>query len=192
VVALQQLQADAELPTTKKRVAVTYNPFFLDAQERLEERRRLDDKIGTGCVSAIYLQFGTDVRTAEACLEDLTRSYPPSQGNNLAVIPSLWLPTGHLLVPKKRYRRDIFLCDRYLSSPEHARQVVVDLLRIYQEYDRNGNTATTDSSSNGNNENDSSSSNKIVDGLLVQAPGPFKKMDLMLLESLLEERDAAG
>lgn len=153
-----------ELESTKNRkFAVAYNPFFPDSSDRAVERRRLQAKIDSGRVSKIYLQFGTDLIRAKECLHDLRQS---AGCRDISTCASIFLPTKQLIAQQKfRPWKGVFLSDEFLESPDRARAIVVELMRLYH-------------------------ANNVE--LLIEAPGVRKEADLELLESLLEEASSGG
>jgi hypothetical protein len=159
-IALQKLTQDSTIEH-KQRVAVAYNPFLPDTKERDLERQTLETKLQTGRVSKVYLQFGVDLELLQEALDYLSLS-PASQG--IPIAASMFLPTAKLIA-QQRFRpwKGVFLSDKFLSGPDKARQVIVDLLRLYKKYDVE---------------------------VLFEAPGIRNDKDMDLVESLLGERDS--
>jgi hypothetical protein len=154
-VALQKLTKDSA--ESKHKVAVAYNPFFPDQKDRDQERRTLETKFQTGKVSKVYLQFGTNLEVLEEALKYLSS---PSKDSK----PEMFLPTKVLIAQQKfRPWKGVFLSDEFLSGPDGARQVIVDILRLYKKYDVE---------------------------LLFEAPGIRNDKDMEMVESLLGERDS--
>ena len=42
-------------------IGVAFNPYFPDVKEREREQQRLKEKVATGCVSHVWLQFGSNM-----------------------------------------------------------------------------------------------------------------------------------
>jgi deoxyribodipyrimidine photolyase len=109
----------------------------------------------------VYLQFGTNLEVLEEALKYLS-SAPASKG--IPVAASMFLPTKVLIAQQKfRPWKGVFLSDEFLSGPDGARQVIVNLLRLYKKYDVE---------------------------LLFEAPGIRNDKDMEIVESLLKERDS--
>lgn len=123
VIALERLQASG----WKRKLAVAFNPFFVMADDRSHEWSRLQQKLTTGLVSKVFLQFGTDLTLARRALDDLR-----NLRMNVEICASIFLPTKQLLA-QQRFRpwKGVFLSDTFFESP---REVVVNLIRLYDSY----------------------------------------------------------
>jgi hypothetical protein len=53
----------------KAKVDVAYNPYFPGEERQLEENHRLEQKLASGAVDKVYLQFGTDLKLLENALK---------------------------------------------------------------------------------------------------------------------------
>jgi deoxyribodipyrimidine photo-lyase len=158
-VALQKLAKDST--QNKHKVAVAYNPFFPDQKDRDQERRTLETKFQSGKVSKVYLQFGTNLEVLEEALQYLSTSLSSKE---IPVTASMFLPTKVLIAQQKfRPWKGVFLSDEFLSGPDGARQVIINLMRMYEKYNVE---------------------------LLFEAPGIRNEKDMEIVQSLLEERDS--
>ena len=120
--------ASSEKPSHPK-IAVAYNPYFPSREDREKENRRLVEKLATGCVSKIYLQFGTDME----CLQKGLDFIETHKTKGLSVSGSLFLPTKKLIAQQKfRPWNGVFLSSEFLEGPEQASAIVLEIIRVYQ------------------------------------------------------------
>jgi deoxyribodipyrimidine photolyase len=124
LVALEKLKSHS----IDRRVAVAFNPYFPSETERQVEYDRLEKKLATGLVSKVYLQFGTDLELLQKALNKL-KEY------NIPVASSIFLPTKQLIAQQKfRPWKGVFLSETFLQGPDHARPIVVEIIRICNQY----------------------------------------------------------
>ena len=155
--ALDALKVTGDSIASHPKIAVAYNPYFPNAEDREQENNRLVEKLATGCVSKIYLQFGTDLECLQKGLDFLKTHQTPG----LTIAGSLFLPTKQLIAQQKfRPWNGVFLSPEFLQGPDEATSIVLDIIRIYQ-------------------------SNNIE--LLWEAPGIRTEKDMGLLRKLLED-----
>lgn len=111
-----------------RRFAVAYNPFFPNANDQAEERRRLDAKLESLLVSKIYLQFGTDLERLESELESLA-------ARNVELAGSIFLPTKQLIAQQKfRPWKGVYLSEEFLSGTEYATKLVSGMIELYDRF----------------------------------------------------------
>lgn len=155
---LQRIQSPYSTP-----IAVAFNPFFPDSKDMEAEKDRLLGKLATQQVKTVYFQFGTDLqrlREALDWLETLKFEY------GVEVCGSIFLPTKKLIAQQKfRPWNGVFLTEEFLESEEGARGIVLEMMRLYDSYDRK---------------------------ILIEAPGVRNEKDMALVESLLEERGSTS
>mmetsp|Transcript_5704 Transcript_5704/g.13639 ORF Transcript_5704/g.13639 Transcript_5704/m.13639 type:complete len:326 (+) Transcript_5704:77-1054(+) len=126
--ALGALRDAGEKPSHPK-IAVAYNPYFPSEEDLEKENRRLVEKLETGCVSKIYLQFGTDLERLQRGLDFLQTQKTPG----VSVAGSLFLPTKKLIAQQKfRPWNGVFLSPDFLEGPEEATAIVLEIIRMYQ------------------------------------------------------------
>jgi len=134
VEALKATNGSSNSATPK--IAVAYNPYFPSRQDQEKENRRLIEKLATGCVSKIYLQFGTDMECLQEGLAFIRSNTQPSDGAVVTVAGSLFLPTKKLIAQQKfRPWNGVFLSPDFLNGPEEATAIVLDIMRVYQAND---------------------------------------------------------
>jgi hypothetical protein len=126
-------------------LSVAYNPYFPDPAARILENQRLQDKLSTGIVSNVYLQFGSDIDLLKEGLDFLktvcdgrrsSSSESKYTGKPIKIIGSVFIPSKQLLA-RMRFRpwNGVFLSEEFLSSVEGAERIVKEMLSLYQQYD---------------------------------------------------------
>ena len=127
---------NAESLTTTAQLAVAYNPYFPNPKDQEEEDNRLKEKLASGCVNKIYLQFGSDLqslkRGLQFCQSTATECSPD---NDISIAGSLFLPTAKLIAQQKfRPWNGVFLSPEFLSGPDDASSILIEMMKIYQNY----------------------------------------------------------
>lgn len=111
-------------------VAVAYNPYFPEKDDQEEEKRRLSDKLESGCVGKVYLQFGSDLDRLRRGLEHLRQL---QKDTPFEIAGSLFLPTAKLISQQKfRPWNGVFLSQEFLSGPEGAKAILLEMLKLYR------------------------------------------------------------
>jgi len=158
------------------KIAVAFNPFFSDPCDRDRERNRLIAKLDTGMVSKIYLQFGSDLKLLRSSLDWLASlstewkshvDYDDNRCSNTALelCGSIFIPSPKLIAQQKfRPWNGVFLSDDFLSSPQDARRIVLEMIMLYRHY---------------------------AVELLIEAPGVRNGKDLDLVTALLQDSTAS-
>eukprot|EP00986_Skeletonema_menzelii_P014001 scaffold8741_cov142-Skeletonema_menzelii.AAC.8 len=161
--ALQRLQQETSIEISPS-IAVAFNPFFPGKQDYEDEKLRLEEKLATGMVSKVYIQFGADLERLQSALRMLTTLQSTSStSKRFEICGSIFLPTKVLIAQQKfRPWNGVFLNDEFLSSEDGARRIVLQMMRLYKEYSCE---------------------------ILIEAPGVRSEKDWGVLEALLKERD---
>jgi len=156
--ALQRLQKES----VDVCVGIAFNPFFPDEVECEGEKARLLQKLETGLVNKVYLQFGTNLERLRGALQLLTE-LQSTHSLCFDICGSIFLPTKKLLA-QQRFRpwNGVFLSDEFLSSEDSARGVVLQMMRLYEQFGCE---------------------------IIIEAPGVRSEKDWSVVESLLMERD---
>lgn len=169
---LQQLRTDRSSISTdgnennnssvsSTRIAVAYNPFFPSNQELELEQERFLKKITTKQVTKVYLQFGTDLERLKSSLDFLSKLR--EEHEYLSICGSIFLPTKKLIAQQKfRPWNGVFLCNEFLESENRARDVVLQMMKLYDRYGCE---------------------------ILIEAPGVRNEKDMDFVENLLSARD---
>ena len=115
-------------------IGVAFNPFFPDRTDRERERARLRLKLGTGRVSSVWLQLGSDVALLEEGLSYL-RTLALERQLSIELFGSVFLPSKRLLA-QMRFRpwNGVFLSEQYLGSVEAAETITASVLRLYRAH----------------------------------------------------------
>jgi hypothetical protein len=132
VSCLQSLQAQGYQSPLK--LSVAFNPYLLDdADELEEEKKRLKQKLDTGLVTNIYLQFGSEVSILENAVRFLHEELDLGrQPNKVKIYGSVFLPSKQLLNRMKfRPWKGLYLSPEFLNSVEEADQIVRKMLTVY-------------------------------------------------------------
>jgi deoxyribodipyrimidine photolyase len=107
------------------------------ASDQQEENRRLEEKLATGCVQKIYFQFGSNLDSLKKGLEfcrRLVEQYSP-ENRKIEITASLFLPTAKLIAQQKfRPWNGVFLSNEFLSGPENAKAILIEMMKIYAKY----------------------------------------------------------
>ena len=134
VEALKSVQRATNSALTAKttsfpKLAVAYNPYFPSREDQEVEDLRLKEKIATGCVSKIYLQFGTDMDCLKRGLDFIRNN----AGTDVAIAGSLFLPTKKLIAQQKfRPWNGVFLSSNFLNGPEEATAIILEMMKVYK------------------------------------------------------------
>ena len=138
VEALKRLQHDRSVqppPDDAAKICVAYNPFFPNEYDRDVENDRLLEKLESGQVSKIYFQFGTDLSLLQAGLDFICKAKDEKGLDELDICGSIFLPTKQLIAQQKfRPWNGVYLSDDFLSGEAGARNIVLDMIRIYRQY----------------------------------------------------------
>jgi len=157
VSALEELQASGRV---EDRLSVAFNPFMPLDVDHNDEKHRLSQKIKTGLVNKIYIQFGTDLERLRSSLEWL-REIQKEVETKMAVCGSIFLPTKKLISQQKfRPWNGVFLNEKFLSSEGNAKEIVLEMIQLYKSFDCE---------------------------IIVEAPGIRNENDMKILDSLLFE-----
>ncbi|KAG7341974.1 photolyase [Nitzschia inconspicua] len=129
VSALEAVKS-ASLPHSVPLLAVAYNPYFPEKQDQEEENHRLKEKLESGCITKVYLQFGSDLDRLRNGLEYLHKL---KASKSFSIAGSLFLPTAQLISQQKfRPWNGVFLSQEFLSGPENAKAVLHEMVNQYR------------------------------------------------------------
>ena len=119
-------------------LGVAFNPY-LSGHMFDEEIERLANKLKSGLVSSVWIQFGTDIQLLESRLGILKNIILLTSNNNKILDINLF---GSILIPSKqflarfKYRpwKGVYCSNEFLESVDFANTFVRNLLRIYMQY----------------------------------------------------------
>ncbi len=115
----------------KAKLGIAYNPYLKKYYNLSNERKRYEQKISSGLINSIWLQFGTDINLLEKEVSYL-RKYENHANSDLF---------GSLLIPSKQFVsrfkfrpwRGVHISENYLSSLEDFYSFTRDLVSFYLE-----------------------------------------------------------
>ena len=119
-------------------LGVAFNPY-LSGHMFDEEIERLANKLKSGLVSSVWIQFGTDIQLLESRLGMLKNIILLTSNNNKILDINLF---GSILIPSKqflarfKYRpwKGVYCSNEFLESVDFANIFVRNLLRTYMQY----------------------------------------------------------
>ena len=119
-------------------LGVAFNPY-LSGLMFDEEIERLANKLKSGLVSSVWIQFGTDIQLLESRLGMLKNIILLTSNNNKILDINLF---GSILIPSKqflarfKYRpwKGVYCSNEFLESVYFANTFLRNLLRIYMQY----------------------------------------------------------
>jgi len=120
-------------------IGVAFNPYLPDHLFQ-EELLKIEEKLKSGIVNSIWIQFGTDYALLETRIKLLKDVMDSTLKNNSKI--SKIILYGSILIPSKqflarfRYRpwKGVYCCPEFLKSVEVANTVIVKLLKTYKSY----------------------------------------------------------
>ncbi len=119
----------------KLNLGVAYNPYYSNRDDIDKERKNLIEKINSGLIYSIWLQFGSDVNLLNNQINFLNKIIcrsPNRSKNKIKIYGSLFIPSKQFLA-RFRFRpwRGVFLDDKYLNSLEYSEQITKNIMNIY-------------------------------------------------------------
>mgnify|MGYP001225911704 CR=1 FL=1 len=120
-------------------LGVAFNPY-LPSHLFKEERIRLDQKLKSGLVTSVWIQFGTDLSLLKrrmGVLNNLIESalQGNSKLNKINLYGSILLPSKQFLARFKfRPWKGVYCSMEFLESEDYANKIVNELFKIYNDY----------------------------------------------------------
>ena len=144
-VSCLEMLGKSENSATNVDIAVAFNPYFPDPKSRAVEVERLNEKLATGMVSAIYLQFGSDLNLLREGLNaiqaalvsngNMSRKCKGKEAKLINVLGSVMIPSKQLLARMKfRPWNGVYLSSTFLSDVPTAESIVREMLEIYKSF----------------------------------------------------------
>ena len=137
--ALNFLKDDTFFSKTDFSIGVVFNPYL----PRLlfeKETIKLEEKLNSGIVKSIWIQFGTDYNLLENRINILKKIiYSANKFNNnksnIILFGSFFIPSKQFLA-RFKYRpwKGVYCSDQFLDSVDFANNLVMNLLMIYKKY----------------------------------------------------------
>ena len=120
-------------------LGVAFNPY-LPSLNFEKEIIRLEQKIQSGLVTSIWIQFGTNISLFESRLEILKDIILSNIHNNfkksdINLFGSILIPSKQFLA-RFKYRpwKGVYCSSEFLNSLDFANNIVLDLLKSYKHY----------------------------------------------------------
>ena len=119
-------------------IGVAFNPYLPDFLFD-EEILRLENKLQSGLVSSIWIQFGTDYNLLKSRLEILSNILSitkiNSKRSNILIFGSILIPSKQFLARFKfRPWKGVYCSSEFLESVDIANNLVNKLLKTYKKY----------------------------------------------------------
>ena len=112
----------------KVKIGVAYNPYFEEIRELNIERERLFNKLNSGLINSIWLQFGSGFHNLIKEI-NFIREIKKSK---VDIYGSIFIPSKQNLARFKfRPWRGVFLSKEYLDSLETSKIITKNILEIY-------------------------------------------------------------
>ena len=101
---------------------------------------KLEQKLKSGLITSIWIQFGTDCTLLEDRIEILKKliisaQKTYSQKENIKLFGSILIPSKQFLA-RFKYRpwKGVYCSNDFLESPEFASNYIVKILKTYKKY----------------------------------------------------------
>lgn len=132
VTCLQKLQSAGYKPPEGMKISVAFNPYYSSEAEKTVERERLLQKLQTGYISILYLQFGSDIAMLRDSMLFLSEVVDRCK---VQIFGSVFLPSKQLIARMKfRPWKGLLLSEEFLSGIEPAEAILKKMLKIYEEF----------------------------------------------------------
>ncbi len=119
----------------KTNIGIAYNPYLDNYYGVNGEKKRFRNKISSGLVSSIWLQFGTDIKLLESefkFLKSTVNNLSKSYHQEINFYGSLFIPS-RLFISRFKFRpwKGVYISDNYLNSLENFDKFTKDLIQFY-------------------------------------------------------------
>ena len=121
--------SDLKSENLNKKLGISYNPYLKKYYSIFSERDRCLEKISSGLIKSIWLQFGTDIKLLESEFIYLKNRYI---FNKVIFFGSLFIPSRQFIA-RFRYRpwKGVYISDKYLNSLDDFYSFTKDLIDFY-------------------------------------------------------------
>ena len=110
---------------------IAYNPYLEKYYSNHEERSRYEEKISSGLINSIWLQFGTDINLLRVEINYLKKI---NKGKNINFFGSLLIPSKQFISRFKfRPWKEVYISPEYLNSLENFCFFTKDLISFYKD-----------------------------------------------------------
>eukprot|EP01036_Dinobryon_divergens_P032337 gene32338-41899_t len=132
VSCLQHMRGMSYTLPPSLQLGAAFNPYYTSESGNDFERSRLVQKLLTGYISVLYLQFGSNPTMLEQNLEYVNSVVDREK---VQIYGSVFLPSKQLIARMKfRPWKGLLLTEEFLSGVEQAEGIVQEMLRIYRAY----------------------------------------------------------
>ena len=112
------------------KLGIAFNPYLKKYYDIPTERDRLDNKISSGLINSIWLQYGTDIKLLE---DEVTYLKKASIYEKLNLYGSLLIPSKQFIARFKfRPWRGVHISEKCLNSLEYFFEFTKDLVCFYK------------------------------------------------------------
>ena len=113
----------------KMKFGIAYNPYLEKHFSINSERERFLQKISSGLINSIWLQFGTDIETLKSELSYLKKFY---RDDKIFIFGSILIPSKQFIARFKfRPWKEVHISDKYLYSLENFCKFTKVLIKFY-------------------------------------------------------------
>lgn len=133
---LQSLKQNQFILPPSIQIGVAFNPYYSDLVEYGKEKQRLIEKLNTGYVSLVYLQFGSNIEMLQQSLEWIHEQRRANViSPSIRLYGSVFLPSKQLIARMKfRPWKGLILTDEFLSDCSVAEEIVQEIILLYKNY----------------------------------------------------------
>ncbi len=115
----------------KFKLGIAYNPYLKKYYKVTAERERLENKLSSGLINSIWLQFGTDIKILQ---NEVTYLKKTMQYEKLNLFGSLLIPSKQFISRFKfRPWKGVYISEKFLYSLEDFYDFTRDLICFYEE-----------------------------------------------------------
>jgi len=124
---LNVLEKVKEEKNLKKNFGIAYNPYLSIFDNNNSERERYEQKVLSGLIKSVWLQYGTDIKV-------LKREIKFLKNHNVELFGSLLIPSKQFIA-RFNYRpwKEVYISEKYLCSLENFYSFTQDLVNFYIE-----------------------------------------------------------
>ena len=117
------------------KLGIAYNPYLKNYYSNFYERDRFEEKIDTGLIKSVWLQFGTDLDLLQNEIDFLKRSISYKyKEENIKIYGSMLIPSRQFIARFKfRPWKEVYIAREYLYSLEEFNNFTKNLFCLYKD-----------------------------------------------------------
>ncbi len=128
---IKVLSSLKEEKSLKVKLGVAYNPYLKKYFNNYSERERLENKVSSGLINSIWLQFGTDFKVLQNEVNYLKTA---AKHEKLNLFGSLLIPSKQFISRFKfRPWKGVYISEKFLYSLEKFFDFTRELVFFYKE-----------------------------------------------------------